>query len=237
MKTTDFGAFVELKKGTDGLLHVSNVGPGRVAHIEDVISRGDVLDVIVQEVDKMRGRIGPKLVAKHEDGARPSLEELIERAKAALPRERARSARATESGRGGRGRDWNCRGRAAGTASGAHEGLPRGAARRLLGVAPASFDETDAAIRAYFADVTYDAIVVGAGPAGSTCAYRLSRGGAALPRPRGSRATSRGGGVTVRARRAAGLDPARDRGGRHDRRAAPALRRAVERGAGSPWRR
>src|SRR3712207_301202 len=56
VKTTDFGAFVELKKGTDGLLHVSNVGPGRVAHIEDVISRGDVLDVKVLEVDKARGR-------------------------------------------------------------------------------------------------------------------------------------------------------------------------------------
>ena len=69
VKTTQFGAFVELKKGTDGLLHVSNVGPGRVAHIEDVIERGDVLDVIVQEVDKARGRIGLKLVAKHEDGA------------------------------------------------------------------------------------------------------------------------------------------------------------------------
>ncbi|HJU46955.1 MAG TPA: polyribonucleotide nucleotidyltransferase, partial [Gaiellaceae bacterium] len=52
VKTTQFGAFVELKKGTDGLLHVSNVGPGRVGHIEDVIARGDVLDVIVQEVDK-----------------------------------------------------------------------------------------------------------------------------------------------------------------------------------------
>src|SRR6266852_837774 len=34
VKTTQFGAFVELKKGTDGLLHVSNVGPGRVGHIE-----------------------------------------------------------------------------------------------------------------------------------------------------------------------------------------------------------
>ena len=45
VKTTQFGAFVELKKGTDGLLHVSNVGPGRVAHIEDVMARGDVVDV------------------------------------------------------------------------------------------------------------------------------------------------------------------------------------------------
>src|SRR5213592_586587 len=50
VKTTQFGAFVELKKGTDGLLHVSNVGPGRVGHIEDVMSRGDVVDVVVQEV-------------------------------------------------------------------------------------------------------------------------------------------------------------------------------------------
>jgi polyribonucleotide nucleotidyltransferase len=88
VKTTQFGAFVELTKGTDGLLHVSNVGPGRVGHIEDVISRGDVLDVVVQEVDKARGRIGLKLVAKHENGSLVQPEELIERAKNAPPRER-----------------------------------------------------------------------------------------------------------------------------------------------------
>src|SRR5690348_6088023 len=87
VKTTQFGAFVELKKGTDGLLHVSNVGPGRVGHIEDVIARGDVLDVIVQEVDKERGRIGLKLVAKNENGSLVQPEELIERAKNAPPRE------------------------------------------------------------------------------------------------------------------------------------------------------
>jgi polyribonucleotide nucleotidyltransferase len=86
VKTTQFGAFVELKKGTDGLLHVSNVGPGRVAHIEDVMTRGDLVDVLVQEVDKARGRIGLKLVQKHENGATVSPEELIERAKSAPPR-------------------------------------------------------------------------------------------------------------------------------------------------------
>ncbi len=110
VKTTDFGAFVELKKGTDGLLHVSNVGPGRVAHIEDVISRGDVLDVIVQEVDKMRGRIGLKLVAKHENGVLVQPEELIERAKAAPPREREERPRNGERRGGGRGRDRGRRG-------------------------------------------------------------------------------------------------------------------------------
>ncbi|HVA29736.1 MAG TPA: polyribonucleotide nucleotidyltransferase, partial [Gaiellaceae bacterium] len=86
VKTTEFGAFVELKKGTDGLLHVSNVGPGRVAHIEDVMARGDIVDVIVQEVDKARGRIGLKLVAKHENGTLVQPEELVERAKDAPPR-------------------------------------------------------------------------------------------------------------------------------------------------------
>ena len=87
VKTTQFGAFVELKKGTDGLLHVSNVGPGRVAAIEDVMDRGDIVDVLVQEVDKERGRIGLKLIAKHEDGGLVMPEELIERAKNAPPRE------------------------------------------------------------------------------------------------------------------------------------------------------
>jgi polyribonucleotide nucleotidyltransferase len=107
VKTTQFGAFVELKKGTDGLLHVSNVGPGRVAHIEDVMSRGDVVDVIVQEVDKARGRIGLKLVHKHEDGRLVEPEELIERAKNAPPRppEEERPRRDGDRGRRGPRRD------------------------------------------------------------------------------------------------------------------------------------
>jgi polyribonucleotide nucleotidyltransferase len=99
VKTTEFGAFVELKKGTDGLLHVSNVGPGRVAHIEDVMARGDVVDVIVQEVDKARGRIGLKLVAKHEDGKLVQPEELVERAKDAPPRPPAEPRRDGDRGR------------------------------------------------------------------------------------------------------------------------------------------
>ncbi len=102
VKTTQFGAFVELKKGTDGLLHVSNVGPGRVAHIEDVMARGDVVDVVVQEVDKERGRIGLKLVAKHENGGLVMPEELIERAKDAPPREEREER--PRGGRGDRGR-------------------------------------------------------------------------------------------------------------------------------------
>jgi polyribonucleotide nucleotidyltransferase len=62
VKTTNFGAFVELTKGTDGLLHISNVKPGeRVGAVEDVLSQGDEIDVTVVEVDKERGRIGLRL--------------------------------------------------------------------------------------------------------------------------------------------------------------------------------
>ncbi len=62
VKTTTFGAFVELVKGTDGLLHISNVKPGeRVETVESVLSQGDMIDVTVAEVDKERGRIGLRL--------------------------------------------------------------------------------------------------------------------------------------------------------------------------------
>jgi polyribonucleotide nucleotidyltransferase len=62
VKTTAFGAFVELAKGTDGLLHISNVKPGeRVNSVEDVLKSGDELDVTVVEVDRERGRIGLRL--------------------------------------------------------------------------------------------------------------------------------------------------------------------------------
>jgi polyribonucleotide nucleotidyltransferase len=62
VKTTTFGAFVELSKGTDGLLHISNVSPGqRVDTVEDVLNKGDEINVRVVEVDRERGRIGLRL--------------------------------------------------------------------------------------------------------------------------------------------------------------------------------
>jgi polyribonucleotide nucleotidyltransferase len=62
VKTTTFGAFVELSKGTDGLLHISNVAPGRrIATVEEVFNKGDEVAVTVVEVDRERGRIGLRL--------------------------------------------------------------------------------------------------------------------------------------------------------------------------------
>jgi polyribonucleotide nucleotidyltransferase len=76
VKTTTFGAFVELAKGTDGLLHISNVSPGqRVEAVEDVLSKGDEINVRVVEVDRERGRIGLRL-SEDPDVAGKSAEDL-----------------------------------------------------------------------------------------------------------------------------------------------------------------
>ena len=76
VKTTTFGAFVELAKGTDGLLHISNVSPGnRVGTVEEVLNKGDEIAVRVVEVDKERGRIGLRL-AEDPDIAGKTKEEL-----------------------------------------------------------------------------------------------------------------------------------------------------------------
>src|SRR5947208_795246 len=76
VKTTTFGAFVELSKGTDGLLHISNISPGqRAESVEDVLNRGDEVSVRVVEVDKERGRIGLRL-ADDPEIAGKSAEEL-----------------------------------------------------------------------------------------------------------------------------------------------------------------
>jgi len=55
-KIVDFGAFVEILPGTDGLLHISQIGPGRVNKVTDVLKEGDVVMVKVLEVDK-QGKI------------------------------------------------------------------------------------------------------------------------------------------------------------------------------------
>lgn len=60
VKTTSFGAFVNLTPGTDGLLHISqirNLRDGeRVERVEDVLKEGDSVDVVVESVDD-RGKI------------------------------------------------------------------------------------------------------------------------------------------------------------------------------------
>jgi polyribonucleotide nucleotidyltransferase len=52
----DFGAFVEIMPGTDGLVHISELDVKRVEKVTDVVKEGDEIEVKVLEVDN-RGRI------------------------------------------------------------------------------------------------------------------------------------------------------------------------------------
>ena len=71
VKTTDFGAFVSLLPGRDGLVHISKLGRGkRIARVEDVVKVGDKLRVEIADIDN-RGKISLILVAE-EDSAEPS---------------------------------------------------------------------------------------------------------------------------------------------------------------------
>ena len=105
VKTTTFGAFVELAKGTDGLLHISNVSPGnRVGTVEEVLNKGDEIDVRVVEVDKERGRIGLRL-ADDPDIAGKTAEELATVGTGDPTMGGGGGGRGRDRGRNDRGRD------------------------------------------------------------------------------------------------------------------------------------
>ncbi len=57
-KLMDFGAFVELGNGVDGLLHVSQLSWGRVKHPSEVLQEGQPIKVRIEKFDRETGRIG-----------------------------------------------------------------------------------------------------------------------------------------------------------------------------------
>lgn len=72
VKTTDFGAFVSLLPGRDGLVHISKLGRGkRIAKVEDVVTVGDKLRVEIADIDN-RGKISLVLVAEDAADAAPA---------------------------------------------------------------------------------------------------------------------------------------------------------------------
>ncbi len=56
-KLMDFGAFVELGEGVDGLVHVSKMSWGRVNHPSEVVKEGDSVKVRVEKIDPESGKI------------------------------------------------------------------------------------------------------------------------------------------------------------------------------------
>ncbi len=56
VRIMDFGAFVELVPGKDGLVHISELAPWRVGKVTDIVKIGDVIPVKVTEIDEL-GRV------------------------------------------------------------------------------------------------------------------------------------------------------------------------------------
>jgi polyribonucleotide nucleotidyltransferase len=71
VKTTNFGAFISLLPGKDGLLHISKLRPlaggKRVEAVEDVLSVGQKLQVEIAEIDD-RGKLSLIPVIEGEEG-------------------------------------------------------------------------------------------------------------------------------------------------------------------------
>ena len=65
---TNFGAFVELEEGIDGLVHVSDMSwTKRVAHPSEVLKKGDLIEVVILSIDKEHRRISLGLKQGSED--------------------------------------------------------------------------------------------------------------------------------------------------------------------------
>jgi len=68
-KIVDFGAFVNIAPGTDGLVHISELDFDRVTRVEDIVKEGDQIPVKVLEIDR-QGRIRlSRKAALEEDSA------------------------------------------------------------------------------------------------------------------------------------------------------------------------
>ena len=51
VRMLDFGAFVQIGPNTDGLVHVSEVAPFRIEKISDAVAIGEVVPVVIKEID------------------------------------------------------------------------------------------------------------------------------------------------------------------------------------------
>lgn len=64
-----FGAFARIEDGVEGLIHVSEMGDGRVQHPRDVVAEGDTVTVRIIRIDPARKRIGLSMRQPGEGGA------------------------------------------------------------------------------------------------------------------------------------------------------------------------
>ncbi|MBN2040682.1 MAG: 30S ribosomal protein S1 [Spirochaetes bacterium] len=80
VRLTNFGAFVTLEPGLDGLIHISELGGNtRIKHPREVVKEGDSLEVIVDKIDSEKKRISLKLLRPTEETEQDSFEKFTDK--------------------------------------------------------------------------------------------------------------------------------------------------------------
>jgi len=72
VRLADFGAFVNVAPGVDGLVHVSQVSDRRISHVRDVLSPGQAVEVVVLAVEPERRRLSLSIREALEHPVEPS---------------------------------------------------------------------------------------------------------------------------------------------------------------------
>jgi small subunit ribosomal protein S1 len=85
-KLVNFGAFVRVRDGLEGLIHISELSNQRVAHPGDVVHEGQNLKLRIISLDSERHRLGLSLKQAEEAPARPAVEAGIDTSAAPQPR-------------------------------------------------------------------------------------------------------------------------------------------------------
>ncbi len=104
VKIMDFGAFVELEPGVEGLIHISELSHKRVARVSDVLKEGEEVDVMVLAVDMQARRISLSLKNLTPPPEPEATQPASEGAKAPEPPPAPKPKKPTTPLRGGMGR-------------------------------------------------------------------------------------------------------------------------------------
>ncbi len=89
--TTDFGAFVELEPGVEGMVHISELADRRVGSVEEIVKVGDTKTFRVKGIEPGKHKISLSLKQKSESRGRDESPQQVAKAKPKLPKDKLKS--------------------------------------------------------------------------------------------------------------------------------------------------
>jgi small subunit ribosomal protein S1 len=86
-RIAEYGAFVEIEPGIEGLIHISELGQNRIRRVRDVVQEGQEVEVQIVNIDKAQRRIGLSLKALADAARKAEEQEAIDELKARQERQ------------------------------------------------------------------------------------------------------------------------------------------------------